>query len=178
LYDVLGIESLAALAPQAGRLTWYPNSFRAPLETNQPFLDSALRRVESLVEEFVATGIPAACVAFMGFSQSACLACEFTARHARRYGALIAFTGGLIGPDGTPRDYAGALDGTPSFSAPATLTRMCRSPASAKPAKPLSGWGHIIHDEELDAARRLLLRMVASGVDSCKSRASKPTSAA
>jgi phospholipase/carboxylesterase len=34
-------------------------------------------------------------IAFYGFSQGACLATEFVARHAQRYAGLLAFTGGL-----------------------------------------------------------------------------------
>jgi predicted esterase len=43
------------------------------------------------------------------------LTTEFAARNARRYGAVIGLSGGLIGPDGTPRDYPGSFDGTPVF---------------------------------------------------------------
>ncbi len=51
----------------------------------------------------------------LGFSQGACLALEFAARNARRYGGIVGLTGGLIGPDDLPRAYAGSLDGTPVF---------------------------------------------------------------
>ena len=51
----------------------------------------------------------------MGFSQGACLTLEFAARHARRYAAIAAFSGGVIGPPGTLRNYAGSFDGTPTF---------------------------------------------------------------
>jgi predicted esterase len=68
-----------------------------------------------LVNEISAAGIPYERILIGGFSQGACLATEYTARHARRYGGLLGFSGGLIGPDGTPRDYAGSLDGTPVF---------------------------------------------------------------
>jgi predicted esterase len=50
-----------------------------------------------------------------GFSQGACLTLEFAAREAKRYGAVVGLSGGLIGPDGTPRDYAGSFNGTPIF---------------------------------------------------------------
>jgi predicted esterase len=62
-----------------------------------------------------AAGIPASRVVLLGFSQGACLALEFAARHARRYGGVVGLSGGLIGPDGTPRDYEGAFDGAPVF---------------------------------------------------------------
>ncbi len=51
----------------------------------------------------------------LGFSQGACLTLEFAARNARRYGGVVGLSGGLIGPDGTPRDYAGSLARTPVF---------------------------------------------------------------
>jgi predicted esterase len=51
----------------------------------------------------------------IGFSQGACLTLEFAARHARRFAAVAAFSGGLIGPPGAALDYAGSLDGTPAF---------------------------------------------------------------
>ena len=108
-------EGVALLAPQAARNTWYPNSFLAPIEANQPNLASGLRAVGDAVETATDAGIPVERVVLVGFSQGACLASEFVARNARRYGGLAALSGGVIGPDGTPRDYDGNLDGTPVF---------------------------------------------------------------
>jgi len=102
------------LAPQAEGLSWYPNSFLTEIELNEPWLSSALDRVQAAVTT-VAAVIPEERVVLMGFSQGACLALEFAARNTRRYGALIAFSGGLIGPDDTSRDYSGSLEGTPAF---------------------------------------------------------------
>ncbi|MCB0196067.1 MAG: dienelactone hydrolase family protein [Anaerolineae bacterium] len=103
------------LAPQAAHNTWYPFSFMAPMENNQPKLASALQRIGEVVARIEEAGIPAEKIIIGGFSQGACLASEFVARNARRYGGLLVFSGGLIGPPGTPRDYAGSLDGTPIF---------------------------------------------------------------
>ena len=111
----LGLPAVAALAPQAAGRSWYPRSFLEPLEANQPFLDSALRRLEALVAGLLARGIQSDRIALLGFSQGACLTLEFTARHPRRYGAVMGLTGGLIGPPGTPRNYTGSLAGTPVF---------------------------------------------------------------
>ncbi len=102
----------AYLAPQASGNAWYPNPFTAPLESNEPFLSSALDVVETLLARVEET-IPAARVILLGFSQGACLTLEFAARHARRYGGVVGLSGGLIGPDGTPRDYPGEFEGTP-----------------------------------------------------------------
>jgi predicted esterase len=106
---------LTFLAPQAASSTWYPNSFLAPLETNEPWLSSALARVESLVSTLENAGMTRDRIVICGFSQGACLASEFVARHPERYAALIAFTGGLIGPPGSDLTHAGNLAGTPAL---------------------------------------------------------------
>src|SRR3954469_8479084 len=98
LCEELGLRELSALAPQAAGNTWYPQSFLAPLEANQPYLDSALRRVESIVSDLLKRGVASERIAILGFSQGACLTCEFIARRPRHYGAAMALTGGLIGP--------------------------------------------------------------------------------
>jgi predicted esterase len=115
LGQVLGGPEFAYLAPQAANHTWYPNSFLAPLEQNEPYLSSALDRVESLVQLAVAAGLPPDKTVIAGFSQGACLATEFVARHPRRYAGLIAFTGGLIGPPDSDLTHPGNLAGTPAF---------------------------------------------------------------
>lgn len=105
----------AYLAPQAEGYSWYPYSFLQPLAHNEPWLSSALQRVGELVAHVEAAGIPAERLVLAGFSQGACLAAEFAARHARRYGGLLLFSGGVIGPEGSDRTYAGSLDGTAVF---------------------------------------------------------------
>jgi predicted esterase len=105
----------AYLAPQAVGNTWYPNRFLAPLEENEPWLSSALAFVEDVLDEVIKAGIPRERIMLLGFSQGACLALEFSARHAHRYGGVIGLSGALIGPEGTPRDYPGSLSGTPVF---------------------------------------------------------------
>ena len=111
LAEELYRPDIAYLAPQATGYTWYPYSFLVPIEQNEPGISSGIAVIESLVNEISAAGIPYERILIGGFSQGACLATEYTARHARRYGGLLGFSGGLIGPDGTPRDYAGSLDG-------------------------------------------------------------------
>jgi phospholipase/carboxylesterase len=105
----------AYLAPEAAGNTWYPYSFLAPIARNQPWLNSALGFLGRVTERTVAAGVPRGKVALVGFSQGACLATEFVARNATRYGGLVAFTGGLIGPLGTKFAYSGDLSGTPCF---------------------------------------------------------------
>src|SRR5262249_23089914 len=112
--DELLLPDVAYVAPQAANNTWYPNSFLAPIADNQPGLNSALGVLAALTGE-LQTADSAGPIAILGFSQGACLALEFAARHARRYAAIVGFSGGLIGPPGTPREYPGSMDGTPVF---------------------------------------------------------------
>ena len=104
----------AYLAPEAAGNTWYPNPFTAPLESNEPHLSAALDMLSSLVER-VEMDVPVQRIMLLGFSQGACLTLEWVARNARRFGAVVGLSGGLIGPDGTQRDYPGSLDRTPVF---------------------------------------------------------------
>jgi predicted esterase len=106
---------MAFLAPQAGGHAWYPLPFLAPLERNEPGISSGMAVLRSLVNKVMEAGIPAERVMLLGFSQGACLVLEYAARHARRFGGVAGLSGGLIGPDGTPRDYDGSLAGTPVF---------------------------------------------------------------
>jgi len=106
---------LAYVAPQAAGHGWYPYTFMAPMEQNEPGLSSGLARLGEALAELEAAGIPPERTVLLGFSQGACLALEFAARHARRYGGVIGLSGGLIGPPGTPRDYPGSFAGTPVF---------------------------------------------------------------
>jgi predicted esterase len=105
---------VAYLAPQAAGSTWYPHPFTAPLAANEPYLSSALQILSSLLARVEST-VPAGRLVLLGFSQGACLTLEFAARHARRYGGVVGLSGGLIGPDGTPRDYPGDFERTPVF---------------------------------------------------------------
>ncbi len=108
-------SQLAFAAPQAAGNTWYPYSFLAPRRDNEPWLSSALQRIEALVQELNEAGIARERIVIAGFSQGACLATEFVASHPARYAGLIAFTGGLIGPPGVDLSHPGALQGTPAL---------------------------------------------------------------
>jgi len=111
----LSQPKLAYLAPQAAGSTWYPRSFLAPIELNEPGLSSGLSVLAGLVDRLAAGGIPVERILVVGFSQGACLGLEFVARNARQFGGVAGLTGGLIGPAGTSRDYEGSLAGTPMF---------------------------------------------------------------
>ncbi len=103
------------LAPQAEGGTWYPNRFLAPTASNEPWLSSALHVVSEVVAQVLAAGIPTERIMLLGFSQGACLALEYAARHAQRYGGVVGLSGGLIGADDEPRHDSGNFTGTPIF---------------------------------------------------------------
>jgi phospholipase/carboxylesterase len=105
----------AYIAPQAARNSWYPNSFLAPTASNEPGLSAGLAVIATILAQLADADIPAERTMLLGFSQGACLALEFAARNARRYGGLVGLSGALIGPDDTPRNYGGSLEGTPVF---------------------------------------------------------------
>ena len=119
--DILGLatemydERVAYLAPQAAGNAWYPYSFMAPIEKNEPWLSSALAKVGTIVQQAVTAGLSRDRIFVCGFSQGACLSSEFVARNPARYGALIAFTGGLIGPPDADLHHEGDLSGMPAL---------------------------------------------------------------
>jgi predicted esterase len=176
--DILGLASemhhaeMAYLAPQAAGHTWYPYSFLAPLEENEPWLSSALEKVASVAAMCADAGIGRERIAVCGFSQGACLATEFVARHPARYGALIALTGGLIGPPEMDLRHEGSLEGTAALfssgdpdphvpwkrvqDSAAELERMGAQVETMRYAnRP-----HTIVEAEIEAARRLIFAML------------------
>lgn len=172
--DILGlahqfsVRDIAYVAPQAAGSTWYPYPFLAPIAQNEPWLGSALRVVAGLAGDLARQGIPADRLVVMGFSQGACLTLEFAARHARRYAAVVAFTGGLIGPPGTPRDYTGDFSGTPVFIGSSDLdphvplervqesTAVFRRMGAAVDERIYPRMGHTINADELHAVDAML----------------------
>lgn len=106
---------IAYLAPQAAMHAWYPNRFIAPVASNEPWLTSALEKITSLLEHVHTVGIPPAQTFLLGFSQGACLALEYAARHPQRYAGVFGLSGALIENGDKPRIYEGTLAGTPIF---------------------------------------------------------------
>ena len=111
----LNVNEYALLAPEATNNTWYPHSFMAKPEQNEPWLSSALDLLKEMVDEVTKQGITAENIYFLGFSQGACLALEFVTRHAKKLGGVVAFTGGLIGDKINRENYSGNFNGTPIF---------------------------------------------------------------
>jgi predicted esterase len=159
---------VACLAPEAAQHTWYPYTFLAAIDRNEPHLTSALGVIETLVADAATAGLPADRVVLLGFSQGACLSLEFAARHARRYAAVVGLSGGLIGPPGTPRAYAGSLSGTLVFLGCSDVDPhipLERVHESAEVLGALGAhvderiyprMGHTVNDDEMRAVRALL----------------------
>jgi predicted esterase len=173
LARAIGVGEMAWLAPQAEGGAWYPHSFMAAIESNEPWLSASLAVVDRLLAECGAAGLPPERVALVGFSQGACLSAEYAARNARRYGALVLLSGGLIGPPGTPREYPGSLSGTPALLGcsdvdphiPVERVRETSRVLSAMGAEVderiYPGLAHTVVDDEILAARRILERIPA-----------------
>src|ERR1019366_368768 len=111
----IGNTAFTYLAPTARDNTWYPYGFMADSAKNEPFLSSALAIYDALVHMVLEQGVRKERIVLLGFSQGACLTAEYAVRHADRYGAIVLFTGGLIGPPGTSWPYPGSFHGTPLF---------------------------------------------------------------
>lgn len=109
------MEQFAIFAPQATSNTWYPHSFMAKPEENEPWLSSALGQLDDLVKKIIDFGIPAERIYFLGFSQGACLMLEYVTRNAQKYGGIVAYTGGLIGDRIYTENYDGDFMGTRVF---------------------------------------------------------------
>ncbi|MDV6375052.1 VOC family protein [Deinococcus arenicola] len=167
LGEELNLSAFTYLAPQAAGNSWYPQSFLAPLEQNQPHLDNALATIDALLGELEAQGIPPQNVVLGGFSQGACLALEYASRSRVRLGGVVALSGALITLDGV-----GNLDGLPVFMGVApddahipldrfqTSAELLRSRGAAVDARVFPGLGHAVNAEELDAMRALMQGMV------------------
>jgi predicted esterase len=171
----------AYLAPQAPGGTWYPNSFLAPLEANEPHLGSALATVGSVLDDVAAAGVPAERTVLLGFSQGACLAAEAAARRGRPLGGLIVWSGGLIGtanisgaaaPDDKEFQYAGSLDGTPVFlgcsdvdphipvSRVHRTSAVLREMGASVTERLYPGMPHTVNEDELQWTRDLLAALL------------------
>jgi glyoxalase family protein len=175
--DMLGLgeavadDNAALVALQAANNTWYPERFMEPLAKNEPWLSSALQAVQDAIGTVVDAGISREHIMLLGFSQGACLTLEFTARNATRYGAVVALAGGLIGPDGTPRNYEGSLADTPVFmgcgdrdphipvSRVQESANILTTLGAKTDARIYGGLGHVIIDDEVNAVRALVSQL-------------------
>ena len=168
LADEFPQPEIAFLAPQAAGNTWYPQRFTAPLSANQPWLDSALSAIQRLMEQVARAGIPPERTFLLGFSQGACLALEYAARNARRYGGVVGLSGGLIGPQVEISRYPAGLADTPVFLGCSNIdphipqervvetARLLEQLGGVVDMRLYPGMGHTVNEDELEAIRRMM----------------------
>lgn len=154
-------DQITFLAPQANGSTWYPYSFLAPTNQNQPGLNSGLKAIFDLVQKVENAGITKENIFILGFSQGACLATEFVARHPAKYAGVIALSGGLIGDAVNPNNYSGELDQTPVFLGCSDIdphipkervdeTKEVFTKLGASVTKKIyPGMGHLVNEDEI-----------------------------
>jgi predicted esterase len=168
LVPALARPEVTYLAPAAANRTWYPYSFLADIASNEPWLSSGLAVLGTLVSRVEAAGVPCDHIVLLGFSQGACLATEFAIRNASRFGGVVVFSGGAIGPPGTRWDDSGRFDGTPMFfgcsdvdsHVPAARViesaELCARMGADVTRRLYPGMGHTINDDEIAWAQNLL----------------------
>jgi predicted esterase len=170
----LNQPGFAYLAPQAEANSWYPYRFTEPTAKNEPWLSSALAVIDKMLLLVSGADIPAERTILLGFSQGACLMLEYAARHARRYGGLAGLSGGLIGPDDTPRNYPGSLAGTPVFlgcsdidphipAARVQLTAdVMQRLGGQVTARLYRGMGHTVNQDEIEAVQEMMKTLLSA----------------
>ena len=168
LVPLLHRPDFSYVAPAAASNTWYPFSFLEQVDRNEPYLTSALSRLERVVADIQAAGISGERIVLLGFSQGACLAAEFAYRHAQRFGGMVLFSGGLIGPPGTTWHSSRSFGGTPVFLGCSDIDAhvpQWRVDESAEVFHRMEavvtkriypGMGHVVSDDEIRAAQSLL----------------------
>lgn len=162
------------LAPAAADGTWYPFGFMSPIEKNEPGISSGIAAVHGLIEQTVAKGVPAERIVLLGFSQGACLVSTAAQRRPARYGGVIVYSGGLIGPPGSKWNQKGDFDGATAFfgcsdrdphipeervqASAAEFERM----GAAVTLRIYPQMGHLVNGDEIAFTRDLLAALAAS----------------
>lgn len=174
LADQLAQPDFHYIAPQAQYHTWYPHSFLEPREKNQPGISSGIQLLHDLLESIVEADIPKEKIILLGFSQGACLATEFSARHPQKLGGVVALSGGLIGPAINQKDYSGSMEQTPVFIGCSDNdphvpqrrideTEAVFEKLNADVNKQIyKGMGHTIIDEEIKQVRGMMADILTS----------------
>ncbi len=164
----LDVADFALVAPQAEGNTWYPYSFLVPASQNEPSLSNSLNTISEVVKAVTENGIENENIYFLGFSQGACLALEFTARNTAKYGGVVAFTGGLIGDKVYEENYSGNFENTPIFIGTSdpdfhvpvervNETEMLLKKMGASVTKKVyENMGHTISQDEINLANELV----------------------
>ena len=165
----------AYIAPQAAGSTWYPYRFLEPRAKNEPYLTSALETISGLVEHVQAHGFNSEQIFLLGFSQGACLAVEWAARNARRYGGVLVLSGGLIGDVLTP--IPGSLENTPVFFGCSDVdfhipkervtesADLLRQMGANVTVRFYPGMGHLVNQDEIAAVREIMRTVAGKNLE-------------
>ena len=180
--DALSVEGVRFLIPQAGLNRWYPQSAFGPLEANEPDLSYALSRVDSIVQSAHKDGFLNEQIFFGGFSQGACLASEYVARNAQKYGGLFVFSGALIGPRGMTRNYDGSFHNLPVFIGGSDVdpwvshdimvdtAAVFQNMGSVVDFRIYPGMSHTINNDEISCVRKMLTNALSYQSETIKNR--------
>jgi predicted esterase len=166
----LNISDFRWVAPAADGGTWYPHRFIDPFDVNEPFIAEAMDACDAAFTAMREGGrLTPAKLAIVGFSQGACIASEYVLRHPGCCGALVMFTGGIIGKDIRRWLVSGVrLDGLRVLLTgsdadewiPESRTRLTETVLSALGAEVrlqlYPGRPHIVSGDEIAQARALL----------------------
>lgn len=168
LAEAINVGKTTFLVPQAAMNRWYPNSAFDPIESNQPDLSAALAMIDRLIQDLQQKKLPKENVVLGGFSQGACLAAEYMAQNAGRYGGLFVLSGALIGPPGTDRQYQNSFDQMPVFIGASDVdpwvpyelveetAQVFRSLGAAVDLRMYPGMAHTLNDDEIEAVRDII----------------------
>lgn len=164
-FDVAGVHYLCPQAPDA---SWYPESFLEPRARNQPALRASLSAISAHLDALNAAGVPDERIVLCGFSQGACMVAETLIRRPAAYAAALIFTGGLMGPPGTPWSTSGRLPPVPVLLTGSEIDEWVPAWRTRETALTLEALGaavelaiyasreHMVSDDEIVRARRLL----------------------
>jgi phospholipase/carboxylesterase len=167
----LGRTDLAYILPEAHDNSWYPESFLRPIEENQPRLNWALERLDDVRKLLTEAAVEDHHVVWLGFSQGACLVSEYVARSPQHFGAMVCFTGGLIGSTELDLKRPSAVRGLPALFTTSDIDEFVplwrvretaaiyRSAGAAVELSVDPGAAHEIVDDAIERCRRLLNTM-------------------
>ena len=170
LSSYFNVKEFVLIAPQATGHTWYPYSFMMPPLENEPWLSSALALISEIVIDLQNRGINSQDIYFCGFSQGACLTLEYVARNAKKYGGVIALTGGLIGDKIYRENYKGDFQNTPVFIGTSNpdphipiervydSTEILKGMNADVTEKVYPNMGHTVNDDEIKNVNALIFK--------------------
>lgn len=167
LADEFCDDTYYIVAPQATGNSWYPFTFLAPEEKNEPWLSSAVDIVIKTIID-IEKHISSERIYLMGFSQGACLSLETAARYPSKYAGIAAFSGGLIGKQIRKEKYRGDFAGTKIFIGnsdtdphiPSGRVResadLLRNMGADVSLKIYPGMAHTISEKEIEEVKRIM----------------------